>query len=481
MKALLRATALLSTASFATILISLVTSKANAVLIGPDGVGLNGLIQSLLGLSTLVAGLGISTGLVREVSAALARDDLERVAALKRAAHLVTRVSGAIAALLLLLFRAQTRSWFLGTYATAWYDLVFIGLALLLTLSVAVDNAFLNGYQRIGALTRVAIVNSASGAVVTISLVFCLRLRGVAPALFAVAAVNWLLTRRIVRSEIGDALPTVSGAAVRADVRRLLRFGIPITASSLLGSGIQLGLPLLVLRLLDRESVGYYRAASAISVSYLGFLISAMSQDYYPRLSGAPSDPATLRRLLNDQLQLVMLVGLPLVLALLLVSPQIIPIVSSKQFVPAIPLLQWQLVGDLLRLTSWTMAFMVLARCGSIAYFACEAFSGVSFLGFSYLGVRLFGLPGMGIAFFLSYLSYALVTAGVLFYSLKVRLSARNALWVGLAVVALVAAQCAPLDRTSATRVMLYSCLLIPTSIFSFMKLRGFWVSGKEA
>src|SRR5205085_6196082 len=64
---------------------------------------------------------------------------------------------------------------------------------------------------------------------------------------------------------------------------RSLHFGVPFTGSMLVGAGVQMLMPVLVLHALSRADVGFYRAAAAVAVNYLSFLLTAMGQDFYPR------------------------------------------------------------------------------------------------------------------------------------------------------------------------------------------------------
>ena len=86
MRSALRATAVLSSGSVVQIGVALLVSKVWAVLVGPAGVGLFGLLQSLIGIGTIVASLGVGMGMVRLGAQALGSGDERRAAALHRAA-----------------------------------------------------------------------------------------------------------------------------------------------------------------------------------------------------------------------------------------------------------------------------------------------------------------------------------------------------------------------------------------------------------
>src|SRR2546426_9836309 len=86
-KSILGATALLGGSSVVSILVGLVSVKVWAVLLGPSGLGLLGLLQSFLDLAVLVAGMGIGAGLVRSGANALARQGVAWGAAQRRGAR----------------------------------------------------------------------------------------------------------------------------------------------------------------------------------------------------------------------------------------------------------------------------------------------------------------------------------------------------------------------------------------------------------
>ena len=132
MKSILRATAVLGSSSVVSLLVGLASAKAWAVLLGPSGLGLMGLLQSLVGLAALVAGMGIGTGLVRAGANALAQEDQARVAALRQAAWFLLGALGGLAALILTVFRVPISEWLLGGREHA-DSVVLIAVAVLFT------------------------------------------------------------------------------------------------------------------------------------------------------------------------------------------------------------------------------------------------------------------------------------------------------------------------------------------------------------
>lgn len=415
MKSLFRATAILGSSSLVTILVGLITSKVYALILGPGGLGLMGLLQSLVGLSGMIAGLGVGSGLVRMGANALARDAEHELAALRRAAWVLFIVTAASGVCVLAVFREPLSLYMLGTADHAG-SVALVGVALAFNLAVGIQMSTLNAYHRLGALAKTTIISSIATAAMSILLVVRLGERGIAWALIAGAVVSWLVSYFFLRKEITAPRVRPTRAEVWRATRSLMQFGLPFTASVVVGTGVQLLLPVIILHQLNQESVGFYRAAVAISVGYIGFLLTAMGQDYYPRVSAVSHDPEALTRLVNEQHRFVMLLGVPLILSAMAAAPYLVPLIYSAQFQPATTaVLEWQLAGSLLKFSSWTMSFVILARSNSSSYFMIELVAGISSVCTAWLGLRWFGLAGLGMGFCLTYIIYYVVVWWVIY------------------------------------------------------------------
>ena len=96
-------------------------------------------------------------------------------------------------------------------------------------------------------------------------------------------------------------------------------------------------------------------------MTYVGFLLGAMGADYYPRLTEVIHDKVAAVRLMNDQAQLGLAIGGPVLLLLIGLAPWVITLLYSNAFEPAVTLLQWQMVGNVFKLASWAMSFSIVA------------------------------------------------------------------------------------------------------------------------
>jgi len=478
MKSIFRATAILSGSSIISILLGIVSAKVLALFLQPAGYGYYGLLQSFVGVTTLLAGLGMSTGLVRLGARAATQNDEVALASLDSGAWLLFIGLGSLTLALLSLFRVTLSRWALGSPDHGW-AIVLMGIALLFTVAGNIQVGTLNAHHRVGALAKYGVTNTLGCGLLTIGAVLIWRSQGIVPAVIAGAAFTWGASRYFLQREVKAVRIRPSRKETVKSAWELARFGGPFTLSMLVGTGVQLALPMVVVHLLNPASVGYYKAAAAISVGYLGFLVTAMGQDYYPRVSAVSHQPEALVKLINEQHRLVMLIAVPIILGMLALVPILIPIVYSHKFTPAVDILEWQLIGDLFKFSSWTISFAILARCSSSMYFLTESIGGAAMLAATWLGVRWFGMTGLGVSFLASYLIYYLAVWVVIRREVPLVWTTSNKKMMLSAVAAALIIRILPSTRLATFRTPIALALALAAGVPSLFILWREFMSGK--
>jgi PST family polysaccharide transporter len=87
-------------------------------------------------------------------------------------------------------------------------------------------------------------------------------------------------------------------------------------------------------------------------------------------------------------------------LAMLGLAPWIIQLLYTGQFADAVIVLRWQVLGDVLKVASWPLGFVILAAGDGRTFMLFESLSIAVFAGLTWLGLPLLGLEATGIAFF---------------------------------------------------------------------------------
>jgi len=227
--------------------------------------------------------------------------------------------------------------------------------------------------------------------------------KGVVPSLVCVAGMSiltsWWYARKIkVKSK------SLSLRQMFDETSALLRLGIVFMASGLMGFGSAYLVRVLILHRLDLQAAGFYQSAWLVGGYYINFILQAMGTDFYPRLTAVAGDHAECNRLVNEQTEVGLLLAGPGVIATLIFAPLVIQLFYSAQFWPASELLRWFCLGMMLRVASWPMGYVLIARGDGKLFFLVEFLSNALFMGLVWAGLHSFGLNGAGMAFFALYL-----------------------------------------------------------------------------
>jgi len=413
-------------------------TKAIALLLGAPGVGLLGIFDSISELTRTVAGLGINTSGVRQIAEAAGKGDTAHLARTVTTLRRVAFYSGALGALLLLIFSRPVAVLTFGNGQQA-------GAVALLALAVFFGEvsqgqaALVQGMRRITHLAWMNVLGAFYGTVLSIPIIYFYGEQGLVPALVCVAAMgvltSWWYARKIRVQRVAPAWrETFSQAS------ELLKLGSILMLTGLMAMGTMYLVRLILLRTMGIEAAGFYQAAWVVGGLYIGFIVQAMGADFYPRLTAAANDHPQCNRLVNEQMEVGLLLAVPGILATLTFAPLVLQLFYSAKFGPAVEILRWICLGMVLRVASWPMGFVLLAKGERNIFFWLELGNGAAYVALVWAGVNTFGLPGTGIAFFVSYVAYAISVSLVVRRVSGFQLSTANqqlAFW-GVPVIAAV-------------------------------------------
>jgi len=154
------------------------------------------------------------------------------------------------------------------------------------------------------------------------------------------------------------------------------------------------------------NDVGLYNAGFAIIGSYVGLVFTAMSTDYYPRLSGIAKDNAKAKELMNQQAEIALLIIGPILCIFLIFANWAVILLYSTKFTPINGMIQWSALGMYFKAASWSIAFIFLAKGAANLFFWSEFIANMYILLLNMAGYHFFGLNGLGISFMIGYFLY---------------------------------------------------------------------------
>jgi PST family polysaccharide transporter len=219
----------------------------------------------------------------------------------------------------------------------------------------------------------------------------------------------------------------------------MLRLGLTLTFGSLIGALSQLLVRWIIQADYGATELGIFQAAWMVSVVYMSFLFSAMSSDFYPRLTAAIHDRRRAGLIINRQLEVCVLLATPIILACTVLSSIIVSLLFTSEFAPAAELLRWLIVADFFKVIFWAPGFVLLSGGRGRVWASCEAFNGACFVGLSWLLIGRFGLAGVGMAYALSMAIYIPLIATLAYHYVRFRPSRAIVRLISLQAAALTA------------------------------------------
>ncbi|MDR3368607.1 O-antigen translocase [Rhodoferax sp.] len=399
---ILKSSSIIGGASVINILIGLVRTKLVAVLLGPTGIGLVSLYTGLMTTASAVATMGMGTIGTRQIAQALGQDDERTLAVVRRAMFWGALLLASAGSLVVWSLRELLAIKVLGSAAHA--TLVgWLSLGVALSVAGASQGALIQGMRRIGDMARLSVYGSVLNTVLGVALLWQWGQAGLVAyvligPLSSFALGHWYVSR----------LPKVEAnpVAIKEMARQwqtLLRLGIPFMGAGLVGALVQLWVRVEVGNTLGAESLGHFQAAWAISMQYIGFVLGAMGADYYPRLTSVIHDHKAATRLVNEQTEIALLLSAPVFIAMIGLTPWVIHLLYSDAFTPAVEVLRWQILGDVLKVASWPLGFVILAAGAGKTFFMTETIALMVMGGLIAWLVSSVGLKITGIAFLTSY------------------------------------------------------------------------------
>jgi PST family polysaccharide transporter len=387
------------------LLSGLVINKAVAIYIGPSGLALIGQLQNFMQLS-MTAGQGaINTG-VTKYTAEYAKDTDKLTSLFSTAAKISATCSIVVGSLIAVLSNLISDTLF----KTQEYQYVFVifGFTIILFVFNSLLLSILNGLKEIKTFIAINITQSIYSLIFTTGLIYFFALDGVLIALvtnqsFIFIFLLWylkdhniIILRNFKQKIDFDISKKLSKYALMAIISGISVPMSHITIRNYLGDNLGL------------EQAGYWQAIWYISSMYLMVVTTALSTYYLPRLSEIDDKIELRNELINGYKVIIPIVCIASI-GVFLCKDLIISLLFTSEFQPMLELFLWQLVGDVLKIAAWLLAYVMLAKTMTKTFVITEIIFAVSFVVLSIICVESYGLIGMTYAFAMNYFLYFLI------------------------------------------------------------------------
>ncbi len=387
--------------------LGLVRTKLIALLLGPSGMGLASLFNTTVGFVSQATNLGVSFSAVRHLSSLYDAGDvsaLTHFVKVVRGWSLLTALLGMLVCVMIGPLLSQT------TFAWGNHSLHFMLLAPAVGMLAITggETAILKAMRSLGALASVQVLAVVAALVISIPIYYFFGESGIVPVIVLMALATMLLT---VRHSYRLVPLQLSGAkGMLGEGMEMVRLGVAFTLAAVIGSASELFIRSYLNVVGDLDVLGLYNAGYMLTLTYAGMVFSAMEADFFPRLSGVQHDIAATNECVNRQMEVSLLLLSPMLAALMLSLPILIPLLFSAQFLPVVEMGQVATLAMYLKVMTLPVAYITLARGYSLSYLFLETSYYVAFVVLFIVGYEHWGLYGTGVAVALAHLfEYVLV------------------------------------------------------------------------
>ncbi|GAA4012819.1 O-antigen translocase [Actimicrobium antarcticum] len=394
---------------------ALVLNKVLAIYVGPAGYAIIGQFQNVVAILVSLAGGLVAAGVTK--STAQHFDDEAKQYQVWQTAIRFSLAASLLAGVALLLVGEPLSEWLLHRSDMS---NIFIWLALALP-AMAANNlllAIVNGKKEVG----VYIAANISGSIVSLLLIGLLAyyfgLFGALLAFTISPAVVLLSTAALVARRYWFNLHSLWGKMDASSMRELSGFAI-------MGITSALAVPVSYMLIRDHiasrlglPAAGFWQASWKISEIYLMLVTTTLGIYYLPRVAEIRTAPELKAEIIKVY-RFVMPIVVVGALSIYLLRDFIIQILFTQDFQPMRELFAWQLTGDVIKIGSWVLAYIMIGRAMVRVFVITEILFSLSFFLFSWWLVDLFGLRGVAMSYALNYSLYWIVMAYFVKFEMK--------------------------------------------------------------
>ena len=389
------------------IVLGLVRTKLIALLLGPSGMGLASLFNTTVGFVSQATNLGVSFSAVRHLSSLYDAGDeaaLAHFVKVVRGWNLLTALLGMLVCVMIGPLLSQT------TFAWGNHTLHFMLLAPAVGMLAITggETAILKAMRALGALASVQVLAVVAALVISIPIYYFFGESGIVPVIVLMALATMLLT---VRHSYRLVPLQLSGAkGMLGEGMEMVRLGVAFTLAAVIGSASELLIRSYLNVVGDLDMLGLYNAGYMLTITYAGMVFSAMEADYYPRLSAVQHDIEATNETVNRQMKVSLLLISPMLAALIIALPLLVPMLFSGKFLPVVGMAQVAALAMYMKVLTLPVAYITLARGYSLSYLFLESCYFVVFVVLIIVGYQYWGLFGTGLAITLAHVfEYVLV------------------------------------------------------------------------
>ncbi len=453
-------------------IIAVVKNKLVAILIGVEGMGIYGIFSSTIQMIQTGAGLGINQSAVRDVSAAKASEDRNKLSKIISVTNRIILLTGLLGLLITLVLSKFLSVKTLGntSYIVSY---CFLGFAVLFNIINEGKLSILKGMRQLKALATASVMGSIVGLVVSIPLYYFFGKNGIVHVIVICSFSAVCVSQYFIKKMPIDKMSIPLSEVIR-EGKPMVKIGFALMFVTFLQTIVALVLNSFIRSKGGVEDVGFFCAGGTILSSYFGVVITALMTDYYPRIAAVRDENEKLQDELNKQAKVSYILCSPLFVIFMVYLPIFIRILYTEDFLPAIDYIKFGIYWTLITVCSNEVDMILVAK-GNVSFFTVISICIRAIqLGLCVFLYSAFSLSGLGIAYATLGVVHLVVMVTVVYKLYKIRFDKDFVkLFIWVLLMALASTFAAELNN-SILRYSLGIMLVIFSVVFSFVYSKRF-------
>jgi len=379
-------------------------NKIIAIYVGPSGLAVIGQLQNFMSIVTTFSNGAISQGVVKYTAECNTIEEKQKIFS---SSIVISVICSFLISILLFGFSDYFSELIL---KDSQYSSVFIvfGITVFLFALNTILMSILNGQKEIKKYVFANIASSLFALFFTSFLIMQLNLIGALYALVVNQSVIFFVTLGFVVRSSWFQFENFKQGLDKESLIKLSKFSLMAITSALTVPVSHLIVRNYIGENLSWDEAGYWQGIWYISTMYLMVVTTSLSVYYLPKLSEIQCKKE-LKKEIFDGYRVIMPIVLVMAAMIFLLKEYVILIAFSDSFMPMIDLFLWQLIGDVIKIASWLLGFITIAKSMTKTYVGLEIFGSLSFIGLSIYFVEQFGLVGITYSYAANYAVYLLV------------------------------------------------------------------------
>lgn len=377
-------------------------NKILALYVGPSGFALIGQFQNVVQIVTTFASGAVNTGVTKYTAEYF--DEPEKQQRIWMTAGTLSVIGSILTIAIVILFREKISVWLLHDPQ---YQSVFLWFAAGLMFFVlnSLLLAILNGKSEVRIYVIANIVGSLISFVVTVVLSVSMGIWGALVAVSVFQSGAFFSTLLLCRRVAWFRLRYLFGSLDIGVVKNLSKYTLMAITTAICAPIANILVRSHLSTEFGVEQAGYWEAMTRLSGAYLLLFTSVLSVYYLPKYAELKVGESLRKEVLNGY-KIIFPVVFICCVAIYLLRDLIIVLLFTGDFLPMRDLFLWYQIGDLLKMGSWILAFIMLGKAMMKSYIATEIVFTLTYLLFVYLFTKHHGMTGSAIAYAINYLLY---------------------------------------------------------------------------